>query len=341
MNFETISKAPTRVDLAGGTLDIWPIHHVIPKCKTINIAIDTFNEIKINANTDQFVIESKDLNAKTSFADYEEIHTDGELNLLWRVVKHYWNKDLPKLHIESYALSPAGAGLGGSSSLALNLGYHLCKLKNKFQNISKEPDMYSLVKTIKDIEVTQIHTPTGEQDYWAPVYGGLNVISYPPGKTKVESVSEDFAKQLESMMLTVYSGQSRASAMNNWILYKCVFEKNMEVVNMFKQIAETTTLAADSIENNDLDEFIQHTKKEWQHRCQLFPGIQTPVTKKLTNDAKEIGAIYSRVCGAGGGGVMALFFPPAKKEKALQRLTAKGYKAVSYTHLTLPTKRIV
>lgn len=326
---ETITTAPTRVDLAGGTLDLWPIHHVIPDCKTINLAIDTFNKIKIHTDEEKFSIVSEDLKLSTSFPDYPSINVDGDLNLLWRVVKHFWSDRLPKLHITSHALSPAGAGLGGSSSLALNLAFHLSKLKKHLGHETDEPDMYQLVKTIKDIEVTQIHAPTGEQDYWAPVHGGLNIITYPPGKTHIQNCSDEFAKELESMMLTVYSGQSRASAMNNWILYKSVFEKNMEVIDQFTKIAEVTSKAADAIESKDLDTFIQHTRKEWQYRCQLFPGIQTEITKKLTFDAKELGSIYSRICGAGGGGVMALFFPPHKKQKALGRLEAKGYKVLN------------
>src|SRR6201987_12219 len=41
-NMRIESKAPTRVDLAGGTLDIWPIYLFHPGALTINAAITRY-----------------------------------------------------------------------------------------------------------------------------------------------------------------------------------------------------------------------------------------------------------------------------------------------------------
>ena len=40
MSTEVISEAPARIDLAGGTLDLWPLSVIVERARTINLAID-------------------------------------------------------------------------------------------------------------------------------------------------------------------------------------------------------------------------------------------------------------------------------------------------------------
>ena len=49
------SKAPTRVDLAGGTLDIWPLYLFHPGAVTINAAVTRYAScvIETHARGDQ------------------------------------------------------------------------------------------------------------------------------------------------------------------------------------------------------------------------------------------------------------------------------------------------
>ena len=36
------ARAPTRIDLAGGTLDIWPLNLLVPDPVTVNVAINLY-----------------------------------------------------------------------------------------------------------------------------------------------------------------------------------------------------------------------------------------------------------------------------------------------------------
>ena len=42
-----VSRAPCRVDLAGGTLDIWPLYLFHPGAVTVNIAVDRYRTCTI------------------------------------------------------------------------------------------------------------------------------------------------------------------------------------------------------------------------------------------------------------------------------------------------------
>jgi D-glycero-alpha-D-manno-heptose-7-phosphate kinase len=42
-----VAIAPARIDLAGGTLDLWPLHVLHPGSVTVNLAIDRYAECKV------------------------------------------------------------------------------------------------------------------------------------------------------------------------------------------------------------------------------------------------------------------------------------------------------
>ena len=53
--------------------------------------------------------------------------------------------------------------------------------------------------------------------------------------------------------------------------------------------------------------------EEWRLRCELWPGVETDYTKRVDTDASSAGASFTKVCGAGGGGVMLIHCKPEKK----------------------------
>ncbi len=55
------SSAPTRVDLAGGTIDIWPLYLFHPGAATVNFAISLRAHCRIETRADdRIILESHD-----------------------------------------------------------------------------------------------------------------------------------------------------------------------------------------------------------------------------------------------------------------------------------------
>jgi D-glycero-alpha-D-manno-heptose-7-phosphate kinase len=55
------SRAPARVDLAGGTVDIWPLYLFHPGAQTVNIAIRCYASCQVDSRADRrIVLVSKD-----------------------------------------------------------------------------------------------------------------------------------------------------------------------------------------------------------------------------------------------------------------------------------------
>src|SRR6516162_4830179 len=67
------SKAPTRVDLAGGTLDIWPLYLFHPGAVTINAAITRYASCVIETRPrgdNKISLVSRDTRREENFASF-------------------------------------------------------------------------------------------------------------------------------------------------------------------------------------------------------------------------------------------------------------------------------
>jgi D-glycero-alpha-D-manno-heptose-7-phosphate kinase len=91
----TSATAPTRIDLAGGTLDIWPLYLTLPPpALTVNVALDLPAVATIEAapaGDPRVRLVSVDRGAEATYADLGELRAAlrrgaGPLKLLARAV---------------------------------------------------------------------------------------------------------------------------------------------------------------------------------------------------------------------------------------------------------------
>src|SRR4051812_4946408 len=68
------SKAPCRVDLAGATLDIWPLYLFHKQVVTVNFAVNRYTHCDIAARDDaRIVLRSKDLGREEAFDSFSNL----------------------------------------------------------------------------------------------------------------------------------------------------------------------------------------------------------------------------------------------------------------------------
>lgn len=186
--FSVIARAPTRMDIAGGTLDLWPLHHMIEHKCTVNIALNLMANVEIRPSNDlQYHLESVDQkrNIRDSFVN---LRGESALPLHSMILTALWDEKLPPLHIRTRASSPKGAGLGGSSSLGIAIAGGLNFLRHKlgaFELLAEDV----LVRLVANVEAKLLGIPTGTQDHWAAIRGALNIIRYPLFGERVETVA--------------------------------------------------------------------------------------------------------------------------------------------------------
>ncbi len=116
------SRAPTRVDFAGGTLDIWPLYLFHTGAVTVNAAISLYASCTIEthpASDSRIKLISRDIRREESFASFAALVKAKRyrLPLLAEIVKFFQPQGGLTLTTDSEA--PAGAGIGGSSAMAV------------------------------------------------------------------------------------------------------------------------------------------------------------------------------------------------------------------------------
>src|SRR3989440_4333744 len=116
------SSAPTRVDLAGGTIDIWPLYLFHPGASTVNFALSLRASVRIETrDDDRIILESRDrgIRLESALDCLGDLARDEELELVSKMV-HFFRPETG-FHLTAHSEAPAGAGIAGSSALAIAL----------------------------------------------------------------------------------------------------------------------------------------------------------------------------------------------------------------------------
>ena len=84
------ASAPTRIDLAGGTIDIWPLYLFHDGAATLNAAISLRAQVAVSARSaDGIRLRSIDTNREVTARHWSELDPTGGLPLLVRAARHY------------------------------------------------------------------------------------------------------------------------------------------------------------------------------------------------------------------------------------------------------------
>ncbi len=323
------STAPVRIDLAGGTVDIWPLYLFLDAPKTINFGINLFAKTTLESEPSRnpsVRMESVDL-AKAQDFTWEQIldpktTTIPELDLPVRLLR-YFAKNHPNpralaLHLRTEAKSPSGAGLGGSSALSISIIGALFKWANPRTPLDLEKDGEFLISLTRDVESQVLHGPAGLQDYYGAAFGGLQVLAWEIAKNSRKTLPVETLRALEARTLLFYSGKSRNSGINNWQLFKGLIDRDGEVDRKFRGIVEATKNLEQALLAQDFAGAVGAIREEWEIRKTLAPGISTPGMDEAYERARQITPLAFKVCGAGGGGCFFILLPehnPDLKEK--------------------------
>jgi len=301
------TTAPTRVDLAGGTIDIPPLFLFHEGASTVNFAVDMLAKCRIETRDDNVIrLESIDRNVsfETTLGMMHELKNEPRLELLSKLV--YFFKPETGFNMITESEAPAGAGLAGSSTLNIACIGAL----NKLVGDRYTPDRF--IPIAANIETTVIKVPAGYQDYYSAQHGGVASIKFAPDGMSREALDVD-AKTLEDRIVVLYTGEPRNSGTNNWEITKRHIDGDKELFDIFEGIRDSAVELRDALLENRWNDVGVILKKAHPARKRLSPNITTPHMDHLIEVAEATGAIATKVCGAGGGGCIAFFCEEGRK----------------------------
>lgn len=315
------SRAPTRIDLAGGTIDIWPLYLFHGGAETVNVAVDLHAKCRIESGGDGYTLESRDTGACVQGASPDELVASGTLELLARFVRFF--NPPPGMTLVTECAAPPGSGLGGSSALGIAVAGAL----NRYVGTRFEFEELRTITT--NIETAVIRVPAGLQDYYPALYGGANALHFGTQGVAVERLPVDLG-DLERRLVLAYTGIPHFSGTNNWEIFKAHIDGSTEVFDRLDRIRVTASRMREALLANDLDEAGRILGEEWRNRRELAPGVSTPLIEELIGVAQAAGAPTAKVCGAGGGGCVVFFCDDGRKPDVDAALRAAGVTVLDF-----------
>lgn len=314
-----IIKVPARIDLAGGTLDIWPLSVIFLPSVCINAAINLYATVRAE---------------KLAGVEGLLIHAEGFIKkplLLPRRLpengKNLFDRVFEEIPISGWKLtvkceSPAGAGLGGSSALLIALLKIFARLSRK-----KMSGMETL-RMAQNIEARHLGIPTGVQDYAASLNGGLNVIR---NSVREFSVSKLKMKpsDIEKRVVLAYSGKSRVSGKANWLMIKKVIDGDKTARRVFAGIAQNSLRVREALESGRFSSAGALMEAENKLREKLGRAVIPARLQKIFSAVKRAGG-HPKICGAGGGGCFIVWCEPEIKTKIEKLLVLHKMKLLNF-----------
>jgi D-glycero-alpha-D-manno-heptose-7-phosphate kinase len=266
----------------------------------INLAVSLRAEIKINKAAAGITIINNNRARRETFSALDELAEANDTVLFYHALKAARVGGGIEITFETG--SPFGAGLGGSSVLLIAL------LKGLFLFKGSEIENDLLIDTAGEIEKEIIKGPIGKQDYVAAVYGGLNGIRFDEsGKYSLEPL-ESALDWLGKKTSVYFTGQAHFSGNTNFIIVDKCLEGDPETIRVMKALEANSNHIYEAIITRDARVLLELLRLEMNLRRDLLPGITTPQIELLREKAESLGGAL-KVCGAGGGGSVFVYFP--------------------------------
>ncbi|MHC4409795.1 MAG: GHMP family kinase ATP-binding protein [Planctomycetota bacterium] len=315
------ASAPTRIDLAGGTIDIWPACHLLTHpARTVNVALDRRAEATVAASPDGYVrLISLDRDIEAEFPAKVPDHA------LFPLASRLIEAILPDIGLELRVRSnvPRQSGLGGSSALAVAIGGAL----TQYAHGTVDADHF--LRFVQNMETRLLGLPTGYQDYYPAIYGGVQSLTATMNGVRRRTIPEA-DEFLGRYLLLADTRMEHQSGMNNWEVLRAFLDGDKAVRGAMNRINECAYAMEKAIRAADLDATAEALEEEWQARRTLAPVVSNERVEALIAAARGAGARAANVCGAGGGGCIALMAEPEQHEAIGFAIEAEGGAMVDF-----------
>jgi D-glycero-alpha-D-manno-heptose-7-phosphate kinase len=299
--------APCRVDLAGGTLDIWPLGLLHRGSLTVNVAIPTRVRMEVELAGPIGHVEHAEENGPWRMLGPEDTAHDLTAAVCFAL------RSTGGVRVRVLEQAPIGSGLGGSSSYAVALARAVLALEERLMGDR------ALVALLRDLEARVLGIPTGTQDHWAAIRGGVLAVHIEPGGESIERLQVD--PEWVSERLTVFfTGINHHSGMVNWEVIRRRLDGDESTRSALESIADAARLCRQALVAQDEHELGAAVSAEWAARRRLAPDVCPDDVENVVRHAQIAGATAVKACGAGGGGSLLLWHPPELRDRVTDAL---------------------
>ncbi|WKZ57789.1 MAG: kinase [Bdellovibrionota bacterium] len=212
------------------------------------------------------------------------------------------------LEISTVGDLPARSGMGSSSAFTVGLLKALHGLNGRMVH------KYDLAMEAIHLEQNVLKEAVGSQDQVSAAYGGLNKIDFfPNGEISVVPVTvpPERIRELESHLMLFYTGIKRTSSEVTKKFVDDIQAKKRQLRIMRDLVEESLEILNSRHDITALGELLHEA---WDTKRGFSTMVSNPEVDNIHASAIEAGAIGGKLTGAGGGGFLLLFVPPAKQK---------------------------
>ena len=302
-----VTQTPLRISFAGGGTDFSGFYAQEEGC-VVSSAIDKYIYV--------IVKERFDDNIRVGYSRTEMVDSVDEIE--HELVRESLRRVgiTQRIEISTMADVPSeGSGLGSSSTVTVGLLNALYTYKG--ESVTAE----RLAREACEIEIDVLGKPIGKQDQYIAAFGGLRCIRFLKDDTvTVESVpiEESRRRQLESSLVLFYTGRTRKSSSVLTEQRENISSRTTVLRAMRDQAYELATHLTGNGQMSHVGRILQ---AGWEYKKLLAGGISNGYINELYEKAISAGAIGGKIAGAGGGGFLLLYCPPARQNGVRQALS--------------------
>lgn len=210
---------------------------------------------------------------------------------------------------------PARTGLGTSSAFTVGLLLGLYALRNQMR------DKHSLALEAIKVEQEILEEAVGAQDQVSAAYGGFNRINFRrDGSIEVNRIlaSAERLVELEQHLALYFTGFSRTASEIAQEQLRMTPQRTRELDAMLALVDEAEATVTNP--RRPLSDFGRLLHESWKIKRSLTQKITNPVLDEIYEAGLSAGALGGKLLGAGGGGFMAFFVPPERREALREKL---------------------
>jgi len=302
-------ESPCRADLAGGTLDIWPLGMLHPGSLTVNAAIPVMVRLEVDLEA-----PPEEVWHAMGDDDWRRLGAADAISDLTAAVA-FAVRPTGGVRVRVRSQAALGSGLGGSSAYAVALARGILTVAG--EEMADE----RLVLLARDLEARILTVPTGLQDHWAALRGGVLAIHHEPGGERVERLKVE--PEWVGERLTVFdTGITHHSGMVNWQVIRRRLDRDRDTTEALELIAEAARRCRAELIAGNEDGVGHAVADEWSARKRLAPEVCPPELDPIIDAGLAAGASAIKACGAGGGGSVLVWHTPEARESISSALSA-------------------
>ena len=112
--------------------------------------------------------------------------------------------------------------------------------------------------------------------------------------------------------MLAYTGVPHFSGINNWQIFKSHVDGNRRMYRLFEELRDNALTMTKALKAQSFKALAQALQKDWVTRQKLAASVSTKPIDRLMREGRKHGLAAARVCGAGGGGCVALLAQPGQ-----------------------------